>query len=330
MFPYHGSIQQLTKDLASIRPRLKSAYRHVLGKRLFEIVEEADRLYLGPESFQSEEFLLGRGVAPQQVSNRFLFATSWERDPEFQPDGSFAVEPVKTAPGFVLSEAAFARTSSRYEGWISPYLGPYFHEYDHFVIWAIQRHPLALASTILSSLVKPTKLPVRPIDVPDLVMASQGTRQERALLAAMAVWSVVLDSVYEVSTRRLDLAVFERLGFTPDDSYRNFSPKSFVPLPIPIEPGVEYEALSGLTFPPINAIDSWIALAPELTRRGFMLNIVADGDLYYGMPLADRLRYLTEWAERLKPSHPSQSAFIKSFKQLSVEKMSLARLIAEK
>ncbi len=291
MFPYYGDIAELHEELRRSRKRLEHIYRDLLGAQLFGRLHEADRTLLDESSFLDLSFIRGR-FPSVSTNNKFVVASKGLEDVYLELNGCFVSPPVEAANAFLLCREGFANARRQYEGWISPYLASYLHEYDHFVLYALQSVPMAVVGNILLADVTVPRLPLQPPDLYPTVMASEGDTEKKKATAFAVVWEYVIQEMYESTTRVLDSHVYRRLGCQVPDRYRT-EPRKFVSLP--------FEELRLIVMLPV-------------------------GDPLYGYSLRDRIRRAADWLNTLKPSHPIQAHFLESVRQMSISKVPWSQL----
>lgn len=326
MFSYYGRIKQLERELDRVRPQLEAVYQHVWGP-LFPIIKEVEEKYITRESFN----LLGQveGLDKPEirsVANRFTVATGIKGKLTFDNMGGFAPVTLYQAPGFQFTREAFNRSAERYKGWISPYLGPYIHEYDHFATWAVQSHPMAAAMQLIAIGTGINHHPFELGDVPDLVLSRDGGQQERLLTAYLGIWFPVINSSQEFSNRVIDHEVFRLMGYTVPSSETDIPEKRWGFVPIPIRADADPAMLGDF--------HELVKKEPADRSRimedaGTLLAVVAMGDGMKRFSLRERIWRLSEWIDRITPMHPVQANFMQSLKACTVEKLSLVDLIAK-
>jgi len=294
MFPYYGDIPELSSVLDSHRDCMYQAYKDVLGSLLIRPVEEADKILLDENSFHGSEFFERFGVNPTSRKNKFF--TAFGEDSEWaglNTDGSFSPFKTQVAPGFILTREGFDISREYYSGWVNPYLAPYIHEYNHFLIFALQEKPMMVAISILVSKIKPKSWPPKIGDIESLIGEYEGTREEKQLVALLTVWGMLIHGTYESFTRILDGRVMQRMGFDVPGEYFNIPPKQFLPLFM-------------------ESIQTVIA--------------VPVGDMLYGASIRERMRTLQDWVARMDPSNEVQSNFMECFREMEIEKVPMSAL----
>jgi len=295
MFPYYGEIVELSEVLNRNRERLRRVYKDVLGAEMFQRIEEADARFLDAVAFSSietAEWFSGMRLTTR--NNKFFIALHTKGRVLFSEDGHFSNMEVAVAPGFIFTQEGFVATRQNYHGWVSPYLAPYIHEYNHFVLFALQAAPMLTAIVILESVIRPKRWPLDLLDIEPLVLEGGGTLEEQRLRAILAVWGWLIEQTYEISTRVLDSQIFKRLGYRVPQYYFNIPSKHFVPFPL-------------------NFIKTVL--------------IIPVGDVLRGTSVRERLRLLGGWVEKFNPSHSLQANFMESFKSLQINKVSFRELL---
>lgn len=295
MFPYYGDISGLHKALRNHRKPMERAYRKALGMEVFQLVREADRKILNESSFLARQYLEEVSKASSNTTNKFVAASSSEGEEgvAFSLGGEARNLPKKISCGFSFAQEGFDATAKNYLGWIDPYIAPYIHEYDHFVIWAIQPQPILSAVLLLAQRLKPTRMPLRLEDISKLVEKSGGTRDEMILTLYLGLWAFVLQEAYEGMTRDIDRVVMENLGYDVPESFFPIRPKRFVPLSVDF---LEVRV------------------------------VIPFGDVLFGLSLPERITILREWVKRIVPSDPRQCGFMESFASVTPEKIAFGDL----
>jgi hypothetical protein len=182
-------------------------------------------------------------------------------DPAFklEPDGHFSCGPIIMAPGFIFTEEGCQRAQQRYGTYAPIELATYIHEYDHFVLMALQRVPMVYAALLLcTAVVKPHKFPPSPEDVNELIRKYEGALSEKRLAAAFFVWGIRIHQVYEDFGAYLDTFVFDELGYKTPPGHFNPLPRMLVPFSVPSAQAV-FHVLLGcplLEVPPEKRIET--------------------------------------------------------------------------
>jgi hypothetical protein len=303
MFQYYGSSEGMHRFLDRNRDNLRRAYREVLGNDLFMRVEAADEALLGPNSFFESSDLVSLGVTARTSHPKFmvLFMSDNDKQIQFQPDGHLSVpveDKLTMAPAFVMDDQAFELNRDHYEDWISPYGAGYIHEYDHFVVFALQERPLMAASLLLLDKIQPEHWPVDLPEIEGLALKAEGTLMDKKIACYLTVFAWQLDQLYEFSTRRVDTQIFKRLGYRVPDDYYKSKPREYLPVPF--------------------------------SKLGMIVVMPIDGDPLYGESARNRLRSLSDWSEHFRGGSEYQDNFIESFNTLTIEKMALTPEIREK
>jgi hypothetical protein len=300
MFQYHGEVSELTEALEENRERMVMAYRKVLGAELFAILETADAQLLGPASFQSlnelAAFTRNSSGETTPGANKFFVAISGEGDTKFDGDGHFKRDRIEAAPGFVFRQIGFEGSRSRYKKWISPYLAPYIHEYDHFAIFAIQERPIIAAVTMMAGNFRVPRLPLCLEDIEGIAII-QRTRAEKIMAAQLLTWAYSFQEFYELCTRILDREIFLEMGCGVPKSYFEVEPKVLMPVPMP-----KIETMA----------------------------VVAVGDSLFGYSTQRRLDTLRDWVRRFNSRSQFQANFLESYAKLEIHKCSFAAIIGDR
>lgn len=226
MFPYYGDISEFHRELSLHRKALKRAYRAVLGKRLYEVVEEADQSFLNAGSFRTQEFAVRGGQESPGPTSKFLMTAVTEvpKPTIFHNDGGFESDPVFMGPGFVFSQDGMEYYHQAYGKWMPSALGTYIHEYDHFVFWVIQPVPLYFAICVICDIVRPRRIPPAENEIEEMVAALACSREEKVARAAIAAYLSFLHWTYELYAEWLDVRIFRELGYKPPRSHLLFPP----------------------------------------------------------------------------------------------------------
>jgi len=297
VFDYEGAFPELKAALDANRDRMIAAYRKTLGSEMFSILEQADATLLGPESFQSIQ-AMSRGMPDETTpgANKFFLACRNEGKvglPKFEKTGRFICPPLAAAPGFIFSEKGFEGSRKRYERWIDPYLAPYIHEYDHFLLFAIQEKPMIVAMQILAENFKIPRMPLCLEDIEGTIMAHSTRREKRMMALQLLTWAYVFQEFYEISTRALDREIFLAMGLSVPRNYFEVPPKALFPYPM--------EKIGAIPVLPF-------------------------GDVFHGKSLEHRLTTIRFWIERFRPSSRFQVNFMESFAKLAIRKCSYGEL----
>lgn len=293
MFQYYGNVEGLHEFLDRNRKSMRRAYEKVLGKQLFSIVHEAEAELIGKESFFETSELFEMGINPQSMVSKFMavMTTSSKTKHKIGRDGHIIANsnrPIITAPSFVFSEEGLQLNAARYAGWVDLYGAGYIHEFNHFVIYALQERSLFAAIMLLLSRVKPDKWPVRPDEIELLAFRSGEPLLERQVAAYLALFACQLEDLYEFSTRQLDKAIFKWLGYRIPERYYPSEPR-------------QYDAVF------MRALNIEIVLP-------------VSGDPLYGYSTKERLRKLSEWDSLFSSGSQFQENFVKSFQGIPMKK----------
>jgi hypothetical protein len=295
VFPYHGEISELTDALNENRELMTRCYRKVLGPAFFGLLEDADARFLRPSSFQSLEFVNKDRIGEATLgANKFTVASGSEGDQRFSRDCHFTSSPLHAAPGFVFCHAGFEASRRRYKNWISPYLAPYIHEYDHFALFAFQARPMLVAVQLMAQNFKVPRLPLCPEDIEGIVFACGKAGGNAKAAAQLITWAYTMQEFYELSTRILDREIFLEMGLRVPQSYFDFREKVLVPYPMP---------------------------------RSNLVALISDGDPLFGYPLERRLETLSRWELKFDPRERFQANFLESFNRLEIRKCSFDEIM---
>lgn len=287
MFPYFGKIDALHQTLKANRRKLEEVYHDVFGPELFEKVRHVDAECLDSRSFLSPEDLAKLGINPRSISNKYFLGVTTDNDDalSIQADGSFTPKRVYIAPGFIFTNEGFTRRVEQdVIPWISPYLGSYVHEYDHFAITATQEIPVWLASSLALSNLKAKTLPPLYQDLPGLVDAFEGTREEKMALAQLGTFAVATFKYFETATRLLDAFILSKLGYEVPLDYYDTPPRTVI--------SVSFHNLGVMTFAP-------------------------HGDLMSGLRMRERLEAMSQW-HTYEGLNPVQQNFHRSLQECEI------------
>jgi hypothetical protein len=157
----------------------------------------------------------------------------------------------------------------------------------------------------------------------------QGSREDKVQVAQYAAWQATIHEHYETSTRRLDEAIFQRLGYKAPADYWPNPKEPIAPLVIPVEPGVTRNDLEGLPDLDPENPNSAEQFINELSARGFIIIYVEHGDLDRGMSIAARLEKLRRWLTHFTPRGQIQENFVQSYFKVRIKKQSFSGLDQE-
>jgi len=284
MLKYFGENRELQRKLKHRKKELEYAYLKLLGPGLFQHFQKCVENLITPVSFFSIEEL-GGITRMQEVAvspaNKFLIA---EKDVSvaFESNGSFAVAgDLVTCPAFFFHAAGFSQNSRMYSKCgVPPDLGSLIHEYNHFLLYLLQKTPF---TELLLHCLEFLRVPAWPLTdelMCQFILSYYGDlpKQEIANRLLLGFFVSALYWANEISVRAIDETVFKSLGFKPR-GYFNY-PKKTVKM---------------LTIPELNA--------------GFG---VATGDPFYGFDIKSRLERILDWPTYFRPSNFIQENFLRS------------------
>ncbi|MBN2042718.1 MAG: hypothetical protein JW754_02830 [Candidatus Aenigmarchaeota archaeon] len=229
MLEYFGNSTGLKEELEKYRNQLMQIYSDILMDDIHLLDSESKRL-LGPSSFTDEKTVrelnkIGTGIFFGGFDDAmFTASTTYDRSLEISSDGRINYQNAITSyPLFSFPEKGFVKEKSRNPNYPS-FIAPYIHEYNHFIGFALQNHPLVVAEGILSNIINGDDFPAKLVNKRgNLKLKFKKTTRERrdfaedmlALLGTMGIFD-------EAIALRLEDTVLSRLGYdTSKDAVMN-------------------------------------------------------------------------------------------------------------
>src|SRR3989338_691971 len=202
---YHGDVGSLIEKLELVRTRLDKRYSEILDKERFsQLIDVAERIFK-PISFFSDvdtwNSYLGDRL-PQRHPNLLICAAT--PNMEIGEDGRIKNDRKFTAPVFYFSEVGLEACLPDHKGNI---VADYVHNYNRFVLFALQRSPAYLVMLALSKYLRPFQ--------EDLVAkynSGELTGEEFTREVILASLAHNLQETCEKGNRILDKLVLESIG----------------------------------------------------------------------------------------------------------------------
>lgn len=217
---YRGNVERLAGEVEKARENINQRYLEILGPKKYEKLERTANRVLTPESFfnspeEYHAFFGGRQI-PADSSSKLIFAS--KVDPRTDKSGRLVSNQAKVGYGFYVSEDSFKHSgSSRVTENI---LASYVHEFDHFVLSALQKTPLYLAGVILSEDTGPVENQAHLLNLTRRLQGEDLSIDEKTRQMTLASSTYALYDIWENSTRILDKMVLDSIGIEIPLSWR--------------------------------------------------------------------------------------------------------------
>lgn len=293
---YHGNVAAVRNDLKQNRPTLENAYRSILGDELYQKVHSVAERTLATESFFEDVGVINRTLGQSldaDVSNKMFLASNATH--EVDSNGRINDRKVQTAPAFYISEDGFAHSGSR--KFTDRPLASYVHEWDHFVLYALQKVPIYLANSYGKAAQDPKPRSAETSISDYCLDLIQSGLDPRIVTnnVAIAIHNYSVTEAYEKGTRILDKLVLQEIGIGVELEWRH----------------QDREQMS-------------ISLPTGLA----MMSV--GGDPYRGLSDLDAVNRIIHWNDHL--SRPQGSSYLNSFfdslSSLKVSRVSLPQLMS--
>jgi hypothetical protein len=209
---YRGNVEKLAEEAENAKDSIDQRYLEILGQKRYEKLERTANRVLTPESFfnspeEYHAFFGGRPI-PADSPSKLIFTS--KVDPRTNKKGRLLSNQAKVGYGFYVSEDSFTHSgSSRVTDNI---LASYVHEFDHFVLSALQRTPLYLAGVILSEDTGSVENQSHLVNLARRLQREDLLVDEKVRQMTLASSTYALYDIWENSTRILDKMVLDSVG----------------------------------------------------------------------------------------------------------------------
>ncbi len=288
---YKGKLTDLAAEVKEYKPIIDQTYRDILGEeRARKLAEVAERVLVQDSFFNSvEEFndIYGKRL-PEKTSNKLIIIAD-AKDLKLTVEGRMKEKKIRTTPLFYISRDGFEHSGS--SEFTERPIASYVHEYDHFIWYALQEHPLYLTNLLLKSFLDLDESNgMEGIEaLMERVVKSEMPYEKKIEKAVLATYTQLLREAYEHSNRILDRMVLTKLGID-------------VPLPWRGQPRRGFPV--------------YIA-----TRKGFL--IPTGGDMFARLSDREVIEKVLDWENNYNPTVqiPILENILHSFKEAKVSRV---------
>jgi len=144
MFEYFGDIKEVREEIESYRPKLETVYKEILQGRYEKVQDLSSKLLIN-----CKKPARAGGATPITDNSYFYTGFIFDKEISISPDGIISPNRARVFPYLHISKESIelCSKSEKYSG-LPKYLTPYLHEYNHFVLFCLQKCPDTLAGFI--------------------------------------------------------------------------------------------------------------------------------------------------------------------------------------
>lgn len=297
VFVYHGNVEILQAQVAETKDVMNQKYKEIFGDEGYERLERKTKRILNKGSFFNtlEELTAVTGKEfPEDTPSKFLLVSVI--DTELDENGRILHPLAKMGCGFYITEKSFEGSgSSKFTDRI---LASYIHEFNHYILLALQRTPLYVAGSFMTSETGHVRNAKDFFDLVNKLNEENLPPEEKRKQLALGSFAYLLLEVWESSTRILDKMVLESIGIHKDLSWRE-TDKKYAPV--------------------------------LLHEPRTIVMIPVRGDPFKGLDDKEAIKRIIEWENYFNPliRIPYSDNLLDSLKSLKVEIMPLQELMKQ-
>jgi hypothetical protein len=238
---YHGTVESIKDDLASVQSVLDERYMEVLGRDRCEKVKDTVARTLDENSYANskEEYRNKFGVEIRDDAP-FRFGIGTASPLKVNKEGNIKESKVGTAPLFYGSDEAFKH--SGYSKITDRPLASFIHEFNHFVFYALQQPPLYLANAFIRNFLGThTNKPYSIIDSFGKIASDKSDLETKLKILFVASNAQLMQEFYENSTKILDSQIMSGIGIDVPLPWRG-QERQYLTIQLPDGPMVGFGA----------------------------------------------------------------------------------------